>query len=278
MSYKTIAVFFNRKDNAEGVARYACSVARKFNSHLIGIFVTDSMENHPGLSPYIGKTILDQFEQSQTERMEDVKSIFQNATKNEDFVSEWRTSQGRGNIGSTVCQMVRCSDLIIMPQMDPDSDRASYKDSLETVIRQSGRPVLVVPFAGHFDTVGEHPLVGWSPTREATRAIHDALPFIESSKDTLIMSVGEAYGASNGSSPTSELAAVLNRHGAKVTVAHRPKGTISIGDQLLNEAFEHGSDLIVTGAYGHSAIYDFVIGATTTHILDHMTAPVLLSN
>ena len=53
---------------------------------------------------------------------------------------------------------------------------------------------------------------------------------------------------------------------------------VTVGDILLNEAFERGAELIVTGAFGHSRIYDFVIGATTTRLLESMTAPVLFSS
>ena len=58
----------------------------------------------------------------------------------------------------------------------------------------------------------------------------------------------------------------------------RTDDDISIGDMLENESFERGADLIVTGAFGHSKVYDFVIGATTTHLLESMTSPVLFSS
>ena len=75
-----------------------------------------------------------------------------------------------------------------------------------------------------------------------------------------------------------ELALAYDRHGIRAEVIERTDDGIAIGSVLENEAFERGADLIVTGAFGHSRVYDFVIGATTTHLLDSMTAPVLFSS
>jgi nucleotide-binding universal stress UspA family protein len=74
-----------------------------------------------------------------------------------------------------------------------------------------------------------------------------------------------------------ELARCLDRHGVKTIVSHRTKTQIPIGDELLNEAADTGADLIITGAFGHSRLYDFVIGATTSHLMSFMTSPVLFS-
>ncbi|WP_373217286.1 universal stress protein, partial [Parasutterella excrementihominis] len=39
---------------------------------------------------------------------------------------------------------------------------------------------------------------------------------------------------------------------------------------------EHGIDLLVMGAYGHSHIRQFLVGSTTTTMLRTSTLPVLL--
>ena len=52
----------------------------------------------------------------------------------------------------------------------------------------------------------------------------------------------------------------------------------SIAAALQDTAEELGADMIVTGAFGHSMIYDFVIGAVTSDLLSSMKLPVLFSN
>ena len=75
-----------------------------------------------------------------------------------------------------------------------------------------------------------------------------------------------------------ELALCYDRHGLSAEVVERVEDGIPVADLLLNESFERSADLIVAGAFGHSRVYDFVIGATTTKLLDSMTAPVLFSS
>jgi nucleotide-binding universal stress UspA family protein len=171
------------------------------------------------------------------------------------------------------------SDLIIMGQSNPARNKSSQKSNVEEAIRSSGRPVLVLPYAGSFETAGETVLVGWSGTREAARSVHDALPFIKEAKTTDIFWVGAQNETSHFLENTAkELAVTLGRHGAKVTTTHKEPGTISIGDELLNAASDEGSDMIVTGGFGHSKLYDLVKGATTSYILKCMTVPTLFSH
>ena len=42
----------------------------------------------------------------------------------------------------------------------------------------SGRPILVIPYIGRFETFGTNILVGWNNSREAARAMNDAIPLL----------------------------------------------------------------------------------------------------
>ena len=96
---------------------------------------------------------------------------------------------------------------------------------------------------------------------------------------TKIFWVGKEGGRHNRIEQTAkDIAVALDRHGAKVGILHTDSSSLAIGDELLNEATNSGSDLIVTGGFGHSRMYDFVMGAATTHLLKYMTVPVLLSH
>lgn len=147
------------------------------------------------------------------------------------------------------------------------------------VIEESGRPVIVVPNTVEPKTIGTSILIGWSAKREATRALHAAIPFARDGGKASIIRVTHSRSAGSHLSHTAhEIAAGLDRHGVETTVTHWDNVDISIGDAILNEAHVIGADLIVSGAFGHSRIYDFAVGATTTHLLQHMTVPILFSN
>lgn len=103
----------------------------------------------------------------------------------ENLRGEWQTAIGM--VASYVTRQACAADLVVLGQHDPY--RVGALDAPEDVILACGRPVVVVPYAGEFDRVGEAVLVAWKESREATRAVHDALPHIAMSKAVTIVSV-----------------------------------------------------------------------------------------
>jgi nucleotide-binding universal stress UspA family protein len=280
MTYKTITLSLKNLENAERLCAYGCMVARKFNAHLIGVHTVPAIEVYPGMLAPASVSQMTGYHDKQKEISAEIKKVFENAVRAEDFIAEWREvdAQYLGREHHLMADWIG-SDLVIIGQSNPDRDRRDQRSHVENAVRNSGRPVLVLPYVGKFETVGENILLGWSGTRESTRAAHDALPFIKVAKSTQIFWVGKQNERTHYLEQTArEMAVGLDRHGAKVTVMHREPGDIAIGDELLNEASDMGTDMIVTGGFGHSRIYDFVLGATTNHILKHMTAPVLFSH
>lgn len=281
MSYKTILVCLSSKEEAERLVPIASLLARKFGAHLIGIHCIQNVDMPATVSVQLSGSALSEMHTLQEKQANDIKIIFEQLTRNDEFVCEWRQIETtQAGIGERLAEQARCSDLVVMTQVDPENGRATSNTIQRHIIENSGRPVLVIPCYGYFEHIGERPLIGWSGTGECTRAVHDAIPFLQTGKETQICWISGSDDVSNqkltGSS--HEIAAALNRHNVKAAVAHRNKTDIPIGDELLNEASDAGSDLIVTGAYGHSRLYDFVIGATTSHLLKYMTIPVLFAH
>ena len=279
MSYKTILVCLTTTTNAERLTKIAADVARKFNAHLIGLHTLQSLIVYPGIALPLSADTEATFRESQHREAEEIRKVFEQHTKSEDFVAEWRCVEARSETAADrIVEHARCADLVIMQQSDREHDRPDQVTIQRQVIEQSGRPVLVVPTYGQFDVIGENILVGWSATREATRSVHDAIPFMRQAKTVNILWVSENKSRDTYLSQTAgEMAAALDRNGVKANVSHRVSSGLPIGDEILNEATDTGADLIVSGAYGHSRVYDFVMGATTPHLLEHMTEPVLFS-
>jgi nucleotide-binding universal stress UspA family protein len=92
-----------------------------------------------------------------------------------------------------------------------------------------------------------------------------------------VLRVGNDHQGPLGDSDGIELTEMLARHDLKPTLEHRQPMGDGIADVLNKAAFEKGADLIVTGAFGHSTTYDFVIGATSHALLKTAELPVLFS-
>ena len=187
-------------------------------------------------------------------------------------------------IGVSVAEIVNhhahYTDLVVVGQTLPGAAGKGFPADLpERLILGAGRPVLVVPYAGTFPTVGERVLVAWKAGRESTRAVNDALPLLKDARQVNLLAVNSSanYG-DDSESLCSNICLHLSRQGIGANADKVLAATASVGDTLLNRAFEEGFDLLVMGAYAHTPQGTLVLGAVAKHLLKEMTVPVLMSH
>jgi nucleotide-binding universal stress UspA family protein len=186
---------------------------------------------------------------------------------------EWREIEG--DAVSTMLLNSRYVDLVVSSQGRAEDE--GYDDYLtEGLIMGAGRPILVVPSYGRFPVVGERVLIAWNRTREAARAVHDALPILSRAKSVRIMEVNPDRGDTHVAG--ADIALHLARHGVKAEAGSTTAEDIKTGDVLLSRAADLGADLLVMGAYGHSRLREYALSGVTLHIMRHMTIPVLMSH
>ena len=172
-----------------------------------------------------------------------------------------------------------CSDLLVIGQTDGSAspDGVAW-DFPQQAVLHAGCPVLVVPHAGHFPAVGERVLIAWKGTREAVRAVRDALPILRTAQQVVLIEVADdAPPTDTQRIALLEVQAWLNRHEVESEV-RLESGADAAGDVLLSRAADFESDLIVMGANGHSRVREWVLGGVTRHLLNHMTVPTLMSH
>jgi nucleotide-binding universal stress UspA family protein len=176
-------------------------------------------------------------------------------------------------------QLAKATDLVILGQYPgDDSDDVTWLRPDDLMI-DCGRPVLVVPYAGTFESVGRRVLVAWDGTREANRALHDALPLIGGAEVVTVVHVGAQQTDLDRDRPWLERTVRhLGRHGIKAQPNETPRGGIPISDVLLSRAADLGADMIVAGAYHHSHLRESLLGGVSRDLLAHMTVPVLMSH
>ena len=143
----------------------------------------------------------------------------------------------------------------------------------------AGRPVLIVPYAGAFETVGKRALIAWDGTREANRALNDALPLLADAETVSVVFVGsrerdlEQHRAALGRAVHH-----LRQHGIEADPEETLRGDLAVSDILLSRAADLAADLIVAGGYHHSQLREALLGGVSRELLDHMTVPVLMSH
>lgn len=278
MTIKTIALGLFSAPEAEWLAPMACDLARNFGAHLTGIHPTETLLINAGTIEgvaMITPAMLDW----QVEESETIRRVFEAATRGETFGSEFR-AQKAGGVGSEsfLLENLQSADLVVLGRTDPHKARPDILRLRERAIRDSGRPALMLPKEHGLNAPAERVLIGWSATREATRAAHDVLALTADGATIDLLRVHATRSPSEVEFDSRhDLAMALDRRGYRVNLLDRDAPAGEIGEMLLQVAQDLDASLIATGAFGHSRVYDFVIGAATRQLLSRAELPLLLS-
>jgi nucleotide-binding universal stress UspA family protein len=281
MSLKDILVHLDASAQSAGRLDLAIDLARRHGAHLTAVHIVDmglpliGMGDGSGGAALAG--LIDQMRDTALAEASRIEADYRERIRRESIQGEWR--QAEGMVGELLAQSARYADLIIIGQDDPDGPTTTPAGLAGDILFGAGRPVLVIPYAGHHPTTGRRVLVGWNASREAARAVNDALPLIARADTACVLAANPRIGTGgHGEQPGADIALHLARHGATVSVEHRAAKDVPDADLLLNHASDMSADLIVIGAYGHSRLREFVLGGVTRTILKQMTVPVLLSH
>jgi nucleotide-binding universal stress UspA family protein len=168
------------------------------------------------------------------------------------------------------------ADLMILGQRNVDDASAGElpPDFLPSLLVESGKPALVLPYAGPIAQIGRTVLVAWKETPESARALSASLPWL--------CGADRVHVVCYDHDPAPALGAVrdyLAVAGVPATTTHAggpDRG--EAGNSLLSLAADLGADLLVMGCYGHSRAREWVLGGVTRSILQSMTLPVLMAH
>jgi nucleotide-binding universal stress UspA family protein len=282
MGYKTILAFLPGVDQAPAALNAARLVARRGGAHVIGLYVFPAMRIYGALpidAPNVTAQLIEQNRAFHEAESGKVKAQFEAAFADEDVHAEWRfTETMRVSPLPEIVDQGHAAEVIVTPHMGEAEDTFEDGRIAEQLMMESGRPVLIVP-AGEVVSIGTDVTVGWNASREAARAVFDALPLLKQADNVHIVWVDPRLPSGQSvSRAADDIAASLARADVNCEAVEATAGGGSIGAELLNRASDYGSDLIVMGGYGRARFREMIFGGTTRHILDNMNIPVLMSH
>jgi nucleotide-binding universal stress UspA family protein len=256
----------------------AIALAGRFGAHLTGLYTSPPPQVPAMIESQVTPELVELQMRTLNEATERVEELFNRRGEGLGFTTEWRVREGEA--GEVATLHARYADVTIVGQADPEGiELGSARDLPERVVLGAGRPVLVVPYAGTFKTVGERVLVAWNAGREATRAVNDALPLLQGASKVTVLAINPRGGLhGHGEVPGADIALHLARHGVRAEASALKSDDVDVGALLLSQAADLNADLIVMGAYGHSRLREVVLGGATREILRSMTVPVFLSH
>ncbi len=296
MALKDILVGVDHSTAGEGRLKLALNLVRAHHAHVTACYVMRDEHAAPSsilpgvpVNPGPGAPVAPEASAAvgdtastpvspasrEAERAERVEELFSGELRAHGLGGEWQIlSPGEAAV---FIDLAKSFDLTILGQLSPEIRSTGFRP--DEIVIATGRPVLVVPYAGAFETAGRRVLVAWDGTREAARAANDALPLLENAEAVTVMFVGARETALAEHHPSIErIVHHLQRHGIAARAEKTLQGDLRISDVLLSRAADLAADLIVAGAYHHSQLREALVGGVSRELLDHMTVPVLMSH
>ena len=182
--------------------------------------------------------------------------------------ASWLELQGLRS--GLVARYGKAADLVVMARPPEGRPTATF----EAAILETGRPLLLIP-----RVLKEFPLdtvtVAWNCTPEASRSLAHAMPLLREAKRAVVISTDRIAGQEPGPKAICDY---LAAHGITATAEILQIQNLDKGQALLEKAREHGSNLVVMGAYSKKRIRESVFGGVTHYMLAHADIPFFLSH
>ncbi|MES2195708.1 MAG: universal stress protein [Pseudomonadota bacterium] len=273
MSYATLMIWVNADHVSKPLVGLAAGVADTFSARLIGLSALAI------IPPFVaeGVVIVDNASEFDIARMKaslaDAGKKFQ-AAAGAGRNTEWRSAIAYPT--EVLLSEARCADLILIERGKSSGDIHRTVD-VGAAILGAGRPFLVVPAAVK-SLAADHVVVGWKDTREARRAVRDALPFLRTAKRVTIVQICEEDAMDLARQGGDDVVRYLAQHKIKaesrVEIQQRGSGA----NQIMGLAEDEAADLLVIGAYGHSRLNEWVFGGITRDLLTSSPICCLMSH
>ena len=258
MAYKDILVYLDPGADATGRLRLAVQLAKTHGARLIGVDASDE-------SALVG---------GWGDRALHIRPAFEAAVEDAGVVGHFIGADAEPALGGG---FAHCVDLIVASHPEGEARKLLREEVPDRVLIEAGAPVLILPQDWPYGPSGVNVVIAWNASREAARAVHDAMPLLEKAKKVTIFSFSSRTHGLRASA--ERLADHLLRHG----VAARVSDWIDTGDVSALEALfasldTQDADLIVAGAFSRSRLFETLFGSVSQDLLRQPTAPIFMSH
>lgn len=277
MSYKTILVHVDAAPEAQQRFCFAAELALGFDAHLVGCAPT-------GISRFIPPDVIVQARTPLADFCKALREIAADALRTfAQIVSERGLPAAEERIidddACGIALHAHYADLVVVSQPGADLPaHGSASDLPGYLLRESGRPILVLPRLALDASRQAHVLLAWDGSSEAVRAVVGALPLLRRASGVSVMHLQRGRASRDADTAScSALVHYLRRHGICAQALYRSQGG-DVGSALLSVANDKHAGLLVMGGYGQAPLRESLLGGATASVLRSMTLPVLLAH
>ncbi|MCW5698797.1 MAG: universal stress protein [Rhodospirillales bacterium] len=265
---KRLLVHLDNTSETDARIEAAVGLAARFNAVLVGFFAIGGLDRRGASTSNV---------ETSPERILQARATASGISVEyyEVFANQYPEINNCFIVASRHC------DLSIVGQRNENQAGRNVPENLvEQVITRSGRPVLVVPYAGRFPSLGRRAVIAWNGSREAARTVLDAVPILATAENVTVLTLSHGEEAR----PTmpdglADIAAYLRSHGISAgadRLAIDPQ-KIDPADALLSYLSDASADLAVIGGAGTSGNRGWNRNSLTARVLQNMTVPMMVS-
>jgi nucleotide-binding universal stress UspA family protein len=269
MNIKSILVHIDDRPTCPSRTAAAVSLAAQHQSLLTGIYIISQMYFAHHRAEFVAQA-------------EVARKKFEELAAKEGVLTEWILVDcqiSRIDLINAVNLHAHYHDLLVISQTDSSADEQGIPDNLpEKAVLGSGRPVLIIPYAGRYKHEYKQILMAWRGGPESCRALHDSMPLLRRADHVRVVTVHGPGGDEAYLAHKADISHHMARYKLPLSCEKRVSGDLSIGDLLLNMTADCGADLLVMGATSQSRRGQQTLGETGRHLLKCMTLPVLMSH
>lgn len=274
--YKEILVPLMPGSPDEQALRQACALAGVQQGHVAALVAVGLAAPIAAAWIYYPTGVYESMQEAANATVRDLARAAEQRLEKEGVSHEVRqASSFLFTVAEIAALHARHADLVIAGVSRPVPDEQWRL--LSGLLAGSGRPLLIAPEDAPARASFGRVLVAWNTSREATRAVHDALPLLTSAREVEVLRVARA-GEAPPLVPDAALIAHLRRHGIEAAMTHRTAPRANTGEAIIAHASDTGAELIVAGAYSHSRAREQVFGGVTRRLIEHAGVPVLFAH
>lgn len=270
--YASIMVPVNLGPGADSPIKVAASLASGYASRLIGVAAEDLEFAYYGDGvAAVDAVMFESAKKTNADNLAKAEAVFRHAAGTTHAI-EWRSATY--SMRDFVLTQARAADLVVLARQGPsDPEQGNMALSPGSLVMDLGRPILVVP-PGVETLSAKRVVVAWKNTREARRAVCDALPLLKRAEFVLVTSVGDDAETQG----TNDVCQYLVEHGVSARSVLRLGENKYAIDELTELAALERADLIVAGAYGHSRALEWIFGGLTSDLINGSPVCCLMSH
>lgn len=277
MTWSSLIVYVD--DEADNIQRIeqAAALAKAHGAHLIGVSACapeTPVADAYGAGILLGEVLIEQHERAE-KALKGAEARFREIATRAGVSCEWRADVGDPT--SLLIKHARAADVLIVGRDAANASGWRAPHPADLAMR-AGRSILIVPPNPARSVVGAPVLLAWTDSRESRLAAVAAIPMLREAESVRVLELCDPEDMDGARLRTADVVAWLTRHGVKAEAEARAHDDRSTGRRLLDCAAEMKAGAIVSGAWGHARMRQWIFGGVTQTLITESPVALLLAH